>query len=274
MRNEFNIPIDPFFAQQGRDPLAELIVEAHRNGIEVIPWFEFGFSTSYSSNGGHIITKYPEWAARNSAGQLVVKNGFDWMNGLHPGPQAFMLSLVNEVITNYDVDGVQGDDRLPAMPTEGGYDPWTLQQYRAEHNGANPPTNTKDSNWLYWRSDRMVNFLGRMFRMVKVPSKSEAAPKLVPRMKMFTPVSGSFVPVSMTLPVKVPVWAAAAIGRQTARKRRIGLIMVTLNSEIRVGSRSENRSWRAHPPDSTCSHPRRERPCCHRSSSRRPLGYR
>jgi uncharacterized lipoprotein YddW (UPF0748 family) len=167
MRNEFNIPIDPFFAQQGRDPLAELIVEAHRNGIEVIPWFEFGFSTSYSANGGHIITKYPEWAARNQAGQLVVKNGFDWMNGLHPGPQAFMLSLVNEVITNYDVDGVQGDDRLPAMPTEGGYDAWTLQQYRAEHNGANPPTNTKDSNWLYWRSDRMVNFLGRMYRMVK-----------------------------------------------------------------------------------------------------------
>ncbi len=167
MRNEFNIPIDPFFAQQGRDPLAELIVEAHRNGIEVMPWFEFGFSTSFSSDGGHIIAKYPEWAAKNSAGQLVVKNGFDWMNGLHPGPQAFMLSLIHEVIDKYDVDGVQGDDRLPAMPSEGGYDPWTVAQYQADHNGANPPNNTKDSNWLYWRSDRLVNFLGRWYTSVK-----------------------------------------------------------------------------------------------------------
>lgn len=167
MRNEFNIPIDPFFAQQGRDPLAELIVEAHRNGMEVMPWFEFGFSTSFSSDGGHIIAKYPEWAAKNSAGQLVVKNGFDWMNGLHPGPQAFMLSLIHEVIDNYDVDGVQGDDRLPAMPTEGGYDAWTVAQYQADHNGANPPTNSKDSNWLYWRSDRLVNFLGRWYNSVK-----------------------------------------------------------------------------------------------------------
>ncbi len=167
MQAEFNRPIESFFLNQSRDPLAELIVEAHRNGMEVMPWFEFGFSTSFSSNGGHILAKYPHWAAINSSGQLVVKNGFDWMNGLHPEPQNFMLSLIHEVIDRYDVDGVQGDDRLPAMPTEGGYDPWTLQQYRAEHNGANPPTNTKDLNWLYWRSDRLVNFLGRWYRSVK-----------------------------------------------------------------------------------------------------------
>lgn len=167
MQTEFNRPIEDFFQNQGRDPLAELIVEAHRNGIEVIPWFEFGFATSFSQDGGHIIAKYPEWAAKNQAGQLVVKNGFDWMNGLHPGPQGFMLSLIDEVITNYDVDGIQGDDRLPAMPTEGGYDTWTVEQYKADHSGFSPPTNTKDSDWLYWRSDRMVNFLGRMYRMVK-----------------------------------------------------------------------------------------------------------
>lgn len=167
MQAEFNRPIEDFFQNQGRDPLAELIVEAHRNGIEVIPWFEFGFATSFSQDGGHIIAKYPEWAAKNQAGQLVVKNGFDWMNGLHPGPQGFMLSLIDEVITRYDVDGIQGDDRLPAMPTEGGYDAWTVAQYQAEHSGFSPPTNTKDSSWLYWRSDRMVNFLGRMYRMVK-----------------------------------------------------------------------------------------------------------
>jgi uncharacterized lipoprotein YddW (UPF0748 family) len=42
-----------------------------------------------------------------------------------------------------------------------------VQQYRADHNGANPPNNPKDSNWLYWRSDRLVNFLGRWYNSVK-----------------------------------------------------------------------------------------------------------
>ena len=31
---------------QGRDPLAELIIEANRVGLKVIPWFEYGFVCS------------------------------------------------------------------------------------------------------------------------------------------------------------------------------------------------------------------------------------
>ena len=42
MNSEFGKPIWPNVS--GRDPLKKLVVEAHRNGIEVIPWFEFGFS--------------------------------------------------------------------------------------------------------------------------------------------------------------------------------------------------------------------------------------
>ena len=39
-----------------------------------------------------------------------------WWNALHPGPQKFLLELIEEVVTRYDIDGIQGDDRLPAMP--------------------------------------------------------------------------------------------------------------------------------------------------------------
>ncbi len=169
MDSLFNTPIWPTFT--GKDPLKKIILEAHRHGIEVIPWFEFGFSSSYSQNGGHIISKFPGWAAKNSNGNLVVKNGFDWMAGTNPEVQNFMISLITEVIDNYDVDGIQGDDRLPAMPYEGGYDSATVAIYKFEHNGANPPGNPGDQNWRQWRADKLTEFLSRMRDSIKTRGK-------------------------------------------------------------------------------------------------------
>jgi len=152
----------------GRDPLQTIITEAHRVGIEVIPWFEFGFATSYSENGGHIIAQYPDWALKNNQGQLVVKNGFDWMSALHPQAQEFMTKLVLEVVDKYDVDGIQGDDRLPAMPTEGGYEASTVELYKSEHGGAEPPSNYSDSNWKRWRADKLNEYFQSLRDSVKL----------------------------------------------------------------------------------------------------------
>ncbi|MBX9732844.1 MAG: family 10 glycosylhydrolase, partial [Chitinophagaceae bacterium] len=101
----------------GRDPLQECVDEAHAAGLKLHAWFEYGFSSSYSANGGSIVAAKPNWAAKDINNQLVVKNGFDWLNGIHPEVQQYMIDLFKEVVTRYDVDGVQGDDRLPAMPS-------------------------------------------------------------------------------------------------------------------------------------------------------------
>ena len=181
MDSLFQVPIIPVFA--GRDPLIKLIVEAHRNGIEVIPWFEFGFSPSYSSNGGHIIAAKPQWAAKNAQGQLVVKNGFDWMAGTNPEVQDFLISLTCEVLDNYEVDGVQGDDRLPAMPIEGGYDSVTVSIYKAENNGQNPSPNYYDQAWKRWRANKLTAFLKRWRDSVKTRSENyilSVAPSVYP----------------------------------------------------------------------------------------------
>lgn len=68
------------------------------------------------------------------------------MAGTNPDVQNFLLSLIMEVIDNYDVDGVQGDDRLPAMPIEGGYDSITVAIYKSERSGSNPPSSYTDLN--------------------------------------------------------------------------------------------------------------------------------
>jgi len=166
MQNTFGVSIIPQFA--GRDPLEKVILEGHRVGIEVIPWFEFGFSSSYSLSGGHIVAAKPHWAGKDNQGNLLVKNGFDWLSGINPEVQDFMLSLITEVMDKYDVDGVQGDDRLPAMPIEGGYDSVTVSIYKAENNGANPPQNPYDLNWKKWRAGKLNSFLARLRDTVKV----------------------------------------------------------------------------------------------------------
>ncbi len=167
MDSLFGVPVLPENSYINRDYLERLVIEAHRNGIEVIPWFEFGFSSSYSQNGGHIVAEFPEWAGKNKNGDLLVKNGFDWLAGTNPEVQDYMLSLSMEVLDNYDVDGVQGDDRLPAMPVEGGYDNATVEIYKAENNGNSPPTNTFDAAWMKWRADKLTEFLSRWRDSVK-----------------------------------------------------------------------------------------------------------
>jgi len=168
MLDRFGVEIEGVFASQGRDPLAELIVEAHRNGMEVIPWFEYGFAATFGDQtGGRLIQANPQWAARNSSGQFFSKNGFYWMNGLHPEVQELLMSLIHEVIDNYDIDGIQGDDRLPAMPSEAGYDAFTVELYKSEHDGASPPDGYLNNDWLLWRADKLTNFLGRLYRSVK-----------------------------------------------------------------------------------------------------------
>ncbi len=98
----------------------------------------------------------------------VVKNGFHWLNSLLPATQDFMMDLVLEVVRNYpNIDGVQGDDRLPAMPSEGGYDTYTKAEYAAENGGAQPPTDQYDAGWLKWRGDRLNVFAEALYDSVK-----------------------------------------------------------------------------------------------------------
>ncbi|MFN5641391.1 MAG: glycoside hydrolase family 10 protein [Sphingobacteriales bacterium] len=151
----------------GRDPLRECVEEAKAQGLKVHAWFEYGFSSSYSANGGAIVEAKPSWAGKDQAGNLLVKNGFDWLNGLNPEVQQFMIDLFKEVITNYEVDGVQGDDRLPAMPSTGGYDAYTVDLYKSENGGALPPPNPLESNWVNWRVSKLNQFVKRLNKEVK-----------------------------------------------------------------------------------------------------------
>ena len=150
-----------------RDPIKEIIEEGHAAGIKVHAWFEFGFSYNYGDSNCLWQKKYPEWVGRNVNGNHLQKNKFFWWSAFNPDVQNFMNNLVMEVVKNYNIDGIQGDDRLPAMPSEGGYDDATKKLYAAEHFGALPPTDYKDSAWIQWRADKLSNYIKQLYAKIK-----------------------------------------------------------------------------------------------------------
>lgn len=156
---------DPVYG--GFDPLKDIIRKAHAANIKVYAWFEYGFAYAYQDSNTVWLKRYPHWAGRNVNGGLLKKNKFFWWNSIHPEVQQMMTELVCEVVRKYEVDGIQGDDRLPAMPAEGGYDDFTLSLYAREHHGNAPPKNPLDSAWLQWKANQLSAYGKRLYAAVK-----------------------------------------------------------------------------------------------------------
>lgn len=154
-------------AYNGFDPLHCIVNEAHNAGLQVHAWFEYGFAYAYKDSNSVWLKKYPHWAGRTNDSSLLIKNGFYWWNSLHPEPQQFIRELVLEVVKEYSIDGIQGDDRLPAMPVEGGYDEYTKKLYASEHNGARLPANPKDKDFVEWKALNISVFAKTLYYRVK-----------------------------------------------------------------------------------------------------------
>jgi len=154
------------------DPLTDLIEVAHENDLKVILWYEYGFMARHSSaptpENDKILAVHPDWVGINNDGNESHYNGSDYYyNAYNPEVQRFMLDMMLEAVNNYDIDGIQGDDRLPAMPRNSGYDSYTVDQYKNEHSGQEPPDDPNDGEWVQWRADILNDFAVQMYDEIK-----------------------------------------------------------------------------------------------------------
>jgi len=167
-----------------RDALEEAIEKGHDLGMAVIPWFEFGLMAPANSA---LVLRHPDWVTQRRDGSQIVMEGIFprvWLNPAHPEVQDFILSLIQEIVTRYDVDGLQLDDHF-GMPVELGYDPYTVALYRQTHAGQNPPSNPRDPEWMRWRASHISNLMGRVFDTVKA-AKPKAVVSLSPNSRDFS----------------------------------------------------------------------------------------
>lgn len=150
----------------GWDPLKIFIDKAHAKGVKVIAWFEYGFASHYAGMPSPLLVAHPDWAALDMSGANSAKNSFYWLNGYLPEVQKYMTDLIAEVVKNYEVDGIQGDDRLPSMPINSGYDTKTIQLYQKETGKAAPSSDT-DTDWMQWRANKLTDFGKNLYTAVK-----------------------------------------------------------------------------------------------------------
>jgi uncharacterized lipoprotein YddW (UPF0748 family) len=161
------LALDPTEGLQGRDTLAEIIQQGHKQGMSVIPWFEFGFMAPADSE---LAKRHPEWLTARQDGSTIWWEGKVhqrvWLNPLRPDVQKFMTDLMVEIVSNYDVDGIQLDDHF-GYPSELGYDDYTVRLYQQEHEGRLPPQDPQDSDWVRWRADKITAYVETLFHEIK-----------------------------------------------------------------------------------------------------------
>ncbi len=157
----------------GTDPLKTTIEIAHKYGIEVFAWFEYGFKVGYGSDSTEvpgILKTHPDWSMLQ---RDTTKNFYHNANGyffeVDPGVGAasnFAVNLYTECAKNYpDLDGIESDieddttgsysdtSRIRFMQETGNPDPLTLS-------GNNPA-------WLSWRRLQITNIMKRSYESVK-----------------------------------------------------------------------------------------------------------
>lgn len=162
----FGVELDPYPGLQGRDVLGETVVEGHRLGMAVIPWFEFGLM---APAGSELASQHPDWLTQRRDGTQTWMQGSlprVWLNPFHPEVQQFMVRLLAEVAERYAIDGIQLDDHF-GMPLEMGYDPYTVALYQQQHEGNAPPADATDPAWVRWRANQVTRLFHQIVTAVK-----------------------------------------------------------------------------------------------------------
>ncbi|MDG0793670.1 family 10 glycosylhydrolase [Cohnella ginsengisoli] len=90
----------------GYDPLAYLVEETHRRGMQFHAWFNpFRANTdtkTASLAGNHVAVQHPEW--------IVTTGTTSYINPGIPEARQHIIDTIMEVVNGYDIDGVHLDD--------------------------------------------------------------------------------------------------------------------------------------------------------------------
>lgn len=92
----------------GYDPLAFAIEEAHKRGLELHAWvnpFRVNASTASTTvySDDHISNTNPELLLEYASGQKIINPGL-------PEGRDYVVSVIEEITANYDIDGIHFDD--------------------------------------------------------------------------------------------------------------------------------------------------------------------
>lgn len=163
----------------GFDPLQVWVDEAHERGIELHAWVHTFFVGTGDGRGGAgpVLTAHPDWAAveREDVGAdrpmpSSQEPGYYFVDPAMPEPRAYVGDVFEEILTDYDVDGLHLDYiRYPvSTPWETAaysYSDYSREAFAAEH-GVDPysltPADTLWRTWTLWREAQVTSFVAEV----------------------------------------------------------------------------------------------------------------
>ncbi len=180
------VPRSTLLPRGDYDPLADIIPLAHAQGIKVHAWVNMYLSWSARTlppDPSHIVNQHPEWVEVNGRGkndlEFLNQNGKNGREGIYLSPlndevNAHLLSVINELVQNYQLDGIHLDyirfqDRDYGYNRSGrkkflmqyNVDPITLGNGKGSYwYRLNP--DDKEKYWLFWnafRRDELTKFI-------------------------------------------------------------------------------------------------------------------
>lgn len=137
--------------QQGKapspywDPLAWMIEQCHRRGMELHAWlnpYRAKTKTTSSLASNHVVMKHP--------GSVFPYDGLFILNPGLPENRQYIIKVVDDIVSRYDVDGIHMDDYFYPYPVAGMQIP-DEREFKLRNNGI--------SNIADWRRDNVNVFI-------------------------------------------------------------------------------------------------------------------
>jgi len=139
----------------GYDPLVFAIEESHRRGLELHAWLN-----PYRAKAGNVGTCASNHVS-NTIPQAVVSYGnYLWLDPGHPDAFAHTLSVIEDLLARYDLDGIHFDDYFYPYPESGVAFPDNAT-YAAHGNGMSK------ADWRRDNVNRMVAAVGERTRSLR-----------------------------------------------------------------------------------------------------------
>ena len=192
-------PMEPALvkANPNLDPICRFTQAAHRRGLEVIPWFEYGLMEPAEAE---VVRQQPEWVLQKrdgSTGFAMHGRTMVWLNPAHPGVRQRFIGLIGEIVQRCGVDGIQLDDHF-AWPVELGYDPYTRALYR-QATGREPPDDPNDRFWMRWRRQQLTGLLRELrasLRQLDAQAAAKASSQAKGNAKAISPPHPTLISLS------------------------------------------------------------------------------
>ncbi|MEI7475012.1 MAG: family 10 glycosylhydrolase [bacterium] len=176
-------------AFKGFDPLAVWVEEAHKRGLKVHVWFEtFNVgSEPKTEKYKNIISVHPDWAniqrrayLDNSPSKSELENSSYFLDPANPCVQKFLLELIDEISTNYKVDGINLDYiRYPAsladtfpnyLGSTWGYSQYARREFKKMY-GVDPALLSRTEKcwekWVNYRQNKVTEFVTKASAVIK-----------------------------------------------------------------------------------------------------------